>query len=78
MNPFGNEPAPVIGLIVRFICGAVVGVLVAIGTGWAIGWSGRGGTIAVMAAFAVLFGVMAAYWGDDFWDSLGEFPWWWI
>jgi hypothetical protein len=78
MKRFGDEPAPVIGFIVRFVCGAVVGVLVAAGAGWLEWTPTPRWAMVLMAVFAVLFGLMAAYWREDFWEYAGDiFSWWW-
>lgn len=72
-----DDPTPVIGFLVRFICGAAVGALLALGAGfldWApdLGWA-----IAAMVVFGILFGLMATFWGDDFWENLADLMWWW-
>ena len=68
MQP-GDEPNRLVGIAVRFFFGAVFGALV--GLGW-FAYSGGGGMSLWlwMVIPAILCGILAARFGDDFWHNL--------
>ena len=57
---------------VRFGCGALAGLLAGFELAIRIG-AGKGGTVLLIAAVAVAFGIAAAALGDRFWRGL---RWW--
>lgn len=76
MKPFDEEPAPVIGFLVRFFCGAGVGAL--LGYAVAVAWVPNfHWLIGFTAAIAIVCGLLAAWVEDEFWKTLLEYvPWW--
>lgn len=69
MEP-GHEPNPWIGFAVRFSFGACFGALV--GLGW---FAYSDGTLPIwfwIVSAAMLCGILAARYGDDFWQNLSS------
>jgi hypothetical protein len=67
MKPFDDEPAPVIGFLVRFFFGALFGAVasfVAMESG--PDWTGM---YITMSAASVICGLLAAFFGDEFWKK---------
>ena len=72
----GDEPNPWIGVAVRFFFGACFGAMV--GLGWlAISRTTVLPVWAWIASPALLCGLLAAYFGDTFWENLTALSWWW-
>jgi len=61
---------------VRFGCGALAGVAVALSIAFGESTSTAGRTIMMGVGFAAVFGVAAALFGDQFWRWLWSIRWW--
>ncbi|MCD8490211.1 MAG: hypothetical protein LRZ84_26655 [Desertifilum sp.] len=59
-----------LGFTVRFVCGAVAGILVGIGF-----WMPEtiAGVLITGLISGVACGLLAAFWGDRFWEMLSSF-----
>lgn len=71
MNPFGADFDSLLGFAVRFLCRLAVGALVGYVVGFA--WAPNGHwLIGLTAAIALIFGLLAAWLGDDFWKTVTD------
>ncbi len=71
MNLFGVDSDSLLGFVVRFLFGAVVGALI----GYAVGYVWAPNShwlIGITAALALIFGLLAAWLGDDFWKTVTD------
>lgn len=68
MKPFDDEPAPVIGFLVRFSCGALFGAIASLGLFYVA--SSRTGIFVTMVIMAIVCGLFAAFCGDKFWEHI--------
>ena len=62
-----------LGFIVRFICGAILGLLIGLGW-WAYG-DPNDHALPYFIAGALVIGLISAIKGDDFWENINH---WWI
>jgi hypothetical protein len=71
-HPHPKRRPDLTGWIVRFVCGAIAGIFIAI----FFIWDGMTavGAVAWSLGLGTLFGFCAAQWGDRFWQFLGR--WW--
>ncbi|HXM28560.1 MAG TPA: hypothetical protein VN957_21245 [Chthoniobacterales bacterium] len=61
---------------VRFVCGSIFGTLLAFLLWWSVLASPLLGWFWILPG-PIIFGFVAAYWGDRFWHFLlGLFRWW--
>ena len=73
-----NDPRDPFTFAVRFTCGALLGVLLGLGF-WGTTFPDVSvqTAIAIVAAAAVICGLLASYLGDEFWtDTIRWLQWW--
>jgi hypothetical protein len=71
-----QEPLDVVGKSILFGCGALFGAVVG-GATIPLFLPSEWYLLALFAGCgALVCGVLALRWGDDFWSWIGEHPWW--
>ena len=75
--PRPDDPPEWVASAVRFTFGAVFGLLVGAGAFFFVPFHLWSVSVAIMLVLALLFGFLAAKYGDGFWENLGAwFRWW--
>ena len=72
MSRLGSNP---LGFLLHFLFGGLFGAIMGFGLG-ALLMPSQHGIFMLPLVAALVFGLAAGHWGDDFWDYLKNTYWW--